>query len=325
MEISTWQHYVGTLPAHIQQHAEALRQSVVRICRDSHLDGCTFLPDQTNHVEYEDAAQVFSEAFAQTLLRKPLTQHEIPLLYLGYHLATRFTGTRYVHGFLLSDQAVYLQDDFSVIGEAPLPQAFALPRNPQDVAAFIGQLGQRFKGWKDWAKLEDADVDTWQREVLVLLQSAITTILAYHQQHGSQQTLQPQTIDLAKFVAAHGLGETIRAGNLPENAKKLDKVSAKFRIPAGEAIHLAIADFPFLGGPYGIALTASAVYTKDLMEDPLRLPLSEVDERTLRYSDDGKEMRINGDTPLFFPNHIKSAVRDEVLELLSQKIRLLKG
>ena len=74
-----------------------------------------------------------------------------------------------------------------------------------------------------------------------------------------------------------------------------------------------------------MALTRSALYTKDLMEDPLRLPLAEVDERSLRYSDDGKEMRINGDTPVFFPIHIKSSVREQLLDLLKQEIRQLKS
>ena len=117
----------------------------------------------------------------------------------------------------------------------------------------------------------------------------------------------------------------VLAANVPENAKKLGKISAKFKIPAGEAIHLALAEFPLFGGPYGMALTRSALYTKDLMEDPLCLPLSEVDERTLRYSEDGKEMRINGDTPVFFPIHIKNSVREQLLDLLKQEIRQLKA
>ena len=71
--------------------------------------------------------------------------------------------------------------------------------------------------------------------------------------------------------------------------------------------------------------TTTEIYTKDLMEDPLRLPLAEVDERSLRYSDDGKEMRINGDMPVFFPIHIKSSVREQLLDLLKQEIRQLKA
>ena len=89
--------------------------------------------------------------------------------------------------------------------------------------------------------------------------------------------------------------------------------------------YLTLADFPLFGGPYGMALTRGAFYTKDLMEDPLRLPLAEVDERSLRYSDDGKEMRINGDTPVFFPIHIKNSVQERLLDLLKQEIRLLKS
>ena len=327
MGFSTWQQYIATLPLEAQNHALALRQQIAQIATasDSELQSYIFLPDQTDHAEFEDAAQVFAEAFVQMQLREALAQYEIPLLFVGYHVATRFTGKRFAQGILLTDQAVYMQDDFSVLSEAPLAQSFALPRNSSDVPLFTQQLGTRFQRWKDWLGLADASAETFQPKVLELLQNAISAVLHYHQQHGSQQNLQAQPIDLAKFIASHGLGSMVLAANVPENAKKLGKISAKFKIPAGEAIHLALAEFPLFGGPYGMALTRSALYTKDLMEDPLRLPLAEVDERSLRYSDDGKEMRINGDTPVFFPIHIKSSVREQLLDLLKQEIKQLKS
>ena len=329
MGFSTWQQYIATLPVATQNHAQPLREQVrlIAAASDSELQSYVFLPDQMDHAEFEDAAQVFAEAFAQMQLREPLAQHEIPLLFVGYHVATRFTGNRFAQGFLLTDQAVYMQDDFSVLSEAPLAQSFALPRNSSDVPVFTQQLGTRFQRWKDWLGLANASAsaETFQTKILGLLQSAISSVLQYHQQHGSQQNLQAQPIDLAKFIASHGLGSMILAANVPENAKKLGKIGTKFQIPADEAIHLALAEFPLFGGPYGMALTRSALYTKDLMEDPLRLPLAEVDERSLRYSDDGKEMRINGDTPVFFPIHIKSSVREQLLDLLKQEIKQLKS
>ena len=327
MRLSIWQQYVETLPQATQSHALPLRQGVAQVATgaDTELVSYVFLPDQTDHAEFEDAALVFAEAFAQMQLREPLTQHEVPLLFIGYHLATRFTGKRFAQGFLLTDQAIYVQDDFSVLSEAPLAQSFALPRHSGDVPLFVQQLGTRFQRWKDWLGLADSSPEVLQPKVLKLLQNAISSVLQYHQQHGSQQDLQAQPIDLAKFIAAHGLGSMALAGNVPENAKKLSKISAKFQIPAGEAIHLALAEFPLFGGPYGMALTRSAFYTKDLMEDPLRLPLAQVDERSLRYSEDGKEMRINGDTPVFFPIHIKNSVQERLLDLLKQEIRLLKS
>ena len=327
MEFNAWQQYIATLPVETQNHAQALREQVnlIAATSDGELQSYVFLPDQMDHAEFEDAALVFAEAFAQMQLREPLTQHEIPLLFVGYHLATRFTGNRFAQGFLLTDQAVYMQDDFSVLSEPPLAQSFALPRNSGDVPVFTQQLGTQFQRWKDWLGLADSSPEVLQPKVLKLLQNAISSVLQYHQQHGSQQDLQAQPIDLAKFIAAHGLGSMALAGNVPENAQKLSKISAKFQIPAGEAIHLALADFPLFGGPYGMALTRSAFYTKDLMEDPLRLPLAQVDERSLRYSEDGKEMRINSDTPVFFPIHIKNSVQERLLDLLKQEIRLLKS
>ena len=327
MEFNAWQQYIATLPVETQNHAQALREQVnlIAATSDGELQSYVFLPDQMDHAEFEDAALVFAEAFAQMQLREPLTQHEIPLLFVGYHLATRFTGNRFAQGFLLTDQAVYMQDDFSVLSEPPLAQSFALPRNSGDVPVFTQQLGTQFQRWKDWLGLVDSSPEVLQPKVLELLQNAISAVQHYHQQHGTQQDLQAQPINLAKFIAAHGLGDMALSGNEPKNVKKLAKISAKFQIPADEAIHLALADFPLFGGPYGMALTRSAFYTKDLMEEPLRLPLAQVDERSLRYCDDGKEMRINSDTPVFFPVHIKSSVREQLLDLLKQEIRLLKS
>ena len=322
----TWQQYISSLAADTQQRAQVLREEVVQICADalSQLAPFVFLPDQ-QHPIHEDASRVFSEAFTQMLLRKPLTSGEAPLLFVGYHIATRFTGSRFAQGFLLTDQAIYVQDDFSVLSEAPLARALALPLHAQDTQAFVVSLGKQYQQWGDWAKLAEQDASSLQQQVLTLMQSAIEKVLAYHQQHQSQQRIAPRNIDLGQFVREHSLGDSVLAGNEPGNAKKLGKVKAKFLIPEGEAVHLALADFPFFGGPYGLAMTTNALYTKDLMEDPLRISLTEVDERTLEYSEDGKEMRIHGGTPLFFPNHIKTSVRSELLDLLKQQIRQLKS
>lgn len=259
------------------------------------------------------------------LSRKPLAENEVPLLFVGYHVATRLTGSRFAQGFLLSDQAVYIQDDFSVISEAPLPLAHALPQNAADAAPFVVSMVQRYPHMKDWAELGGTLQQLMAEQVGALLLAAVQTVLAYHAQHGSQQQLVSKPIALAEFIASHGLDGSLLLGSNAAAAKKLGKVAAKFQIPAGEAITLALADFPFLGGPYGLALTAQALYTRDVMESPQRLALADVDSRTLRYSDDGKEMRVNNKAPLFFPNHIKTSVRDDLLELLKQQIALLKN
>ncbi|QXZ09812.1 hypothetical protein KUF54_00600 [Comamonas sp. Y33R10-2] len=326
-EAMPWQNYISELPLTTQQHAQALRSLVDSLATSAEpvLSHSIFLPDQQNHAQYEDAPEVFEKAYVQLLLPKPLVGEEVPLLFLGYHIATRFTGNRLSQGFLLTDQAVYLQDDFSVLSQAPLPRAFALPGSAQDVPSFVQQLGKQFQTWKDWAKLENSDVATQQQQVLSFLQTVIAAVLNYHQSHATLRRIEAKPIDVAQFVSQHGISGNLLAGNVAGDAKKLGKVSAKFRIPDGETLHLALVDFPLFGGPYGTALTGKAIYSKDLMEDPLRIPLAEADERTLDYSEDGKEMRINGSTALFFPNHIKATIRDELLDLLKQEIRRAKG
>lgn len=325
-ETTPWQSYIDTLGLPNQQHAVALRDMVDSLAclAEPALGHSLFLPDQQDHAHYEDAAKVFESAYEQLLFRKPLVGAEVPLLFLGYHLATRFTGGRASQGILLTDQAVYLQDDFSVLSEAPLPRAHALPATAQDAPAFVLQLGKQFQTWKDWAKLEGVDEATQQQQVLSFLQTVIAAVLNYHQSHATLRRIEAKPIDVAQFVSQHGISGNLLAGNVAGDAKKLGKVSAKFRIPDGEPLHLALVDFPFFGDPYGTALTGKALYTKDLMEEPLRIPLPEVNERTLDYTEDGKEMRINGSAALFFPNHIKATIRGELLDLLKQEIRRAK-
>lgn len=322
----SWAAHLSTLSAHHRKHGEALKPLVAQAAMH-HAAGISdfiFLPEQNGPSQFEDAAQIFDAAFAQMLLRKPLATEETPLLFVGYHVATRFTGSRFAQGFLLSDQAVYVQDDFSVLSDAPLPQAHALPHSAETAPAFVERLVQRFKDKAMFAKLGGASPEQVLEQITSPLLAAVQAVLGYHRLNGSLQVAASEPISPTQFVAAHGLGNTLLLGSDASASKKLAKVAAKFQIPAGETITLALADFPFLGGAWGTALTAQALYTRDLMENPLRLPLADLEPGTLRYSDDGKEMRVNGNTPLFFPNHIKASVRDELLELLRQQLALLR-
>jgi hypothetical protein len=322
---SSWSAHIKNLPEPIQNHGHQLRhrmrQAMERLGKDP-LASYIFLPEQSDHVEHEDAALVFDAAISQWVVRYALSPHEVPLLYLGHHTAIRMTGVRFAQGFVLTDQALYAQDDCSVIGEMPAPKVYALPQQHADAASFLAYATGRF-AWEDWAQLCRLEPSSLREQALFVLQHGLQAVLDYHQQHGTQLRLQAMPIALSPFIAHHGLQNELLLGDDPAAAKKLAKVVRKFCIPAQERLHLAWVDFIWFGPPWGLAMTDQALYTRDLLEQPIRIPLEKVDPASLHYSDDGKEMRLNGKIPLFLPAHFKTSIRDEMRALLQQEIQSL--
>jgi len=62
-------------------------------------------------------------AVEQMYLPQPWVGDEIPLFFLGYHAMNRLSGKRTSQGLLLADEAVYVQDDFTMLSAAPPPPA----------------------------------------------------------------------------------------------------------------------------------------------------------------------------------------------------------
>lgn len=326
---TSFSEHLQRLPAERAQHGAALRETVERHVRrpsNADLSGFLFLPDQTDHPDHNDAAEVFAQAVEQMVLPAPWVGDEIPLLFVGYHAMNRLTGRRTAQGLLLSDQAMYVQDDFTMLSSTPPPaQGHALPAAPQDVAAFVSTLLARFKAWKDWATVADMNEAFMQNRWSVVLEPVVDAVVSYHAQHASRREAPQRVWTLAEVVAGYGAADTLLDPANPKLAKKLGKVTDKFGIGAQETLQWALVDFPLFGGPYGLALTTQALIGKDLMEDPVRIPLDTVDARTLRFSDKGDELVAGSHPPLTVPAHLKDALRAPFLELLKQEVVRLQS
>lgn len=321
--------HLQTLPSGLSQHGAPLRAELQQLPQQpSHaaLSGFVFLPDQADHPDHEDAPQVFAQAVEQMYFPRPWIGDEIPLLFLGYHAMNRLSGRRTSQGLLLTDQAVYVQDEFTVLSSAPPPaQGHALPQRVDDAPVFVAALLARYKAWKDWAGVAGWPEADLRARCEALLASAVSAVLAYHAQHGSRREAARREWQLAELVADHGVGETLLDPANPKLAKKLGKVCGKFEIPAGEAPRWALAEFPLFGGPYGIALTARALYGKDLMEAPQCIPLERLDASSLRFSDKGDQLLTGANPPLAVPAHMKEGLRAPFLEFLRQEVLQLQG
>lgn len=326
---SSFPDHLATLPPERALHGAALRAQVQQqLQRPSNADlsAFVFLPDQVDHPEHEDAAQVFAQAVEQMYLPKPSMGDEIPLLFLGYHAMNRFSGKRTSQGWLLTDQAIYVQDDFTVLSTAPPPaRGQALPTRTEDVAPFLSSLLANYKAWKDWAALAQCPESVLPTRCEVLLALVIGAVLDYHAQHGSQRQAQSREWTLAGLVADHDAAETLLDPLNPKLSKKLGKVVGKFQIPADETLRFALVDFPLFGGPYGFALTSKALYGKDLMEPPLRIALAQVDADDLQISEKGDSLATGANPPIALPSYTKEALRQPFLEFLKQEVVRLQS
>lgn len=315
--------YLDLLPAERVQLGAALRADVERQVRaqaDAELSAFVFLPDQVDHPDHTDAAQVFAQAVAQMYLPKPWVGEEVPLLFVGYHVMNRLTGKRTSQGLLLTDQAAYVQDDFTVLLAQPVAVGHALPARADDANAFVANLLAHYKGWKDWVALADESEAALSARCRALLVPAVTTVVDFHRQHGSQRQAALREWTLATLVADHGAGDTLLDPANPKLAKKLDKVASKFQIPAGEKLQFALVDFPLFGGPYGLALTTQALYGKDLMEAPMRIALDGLDARGLHFGTQNDALLTGSNQTITLPAHLTAALRTPFLEFLQQEI-----
>lgn len=325
---SSFTDYLGTLPQEQAQHGDALRSQVRQQVQPSgaELSPFLFLPDQVDHPEHEDAAQVFAQAVEQMYLPRPLVNDEIPLLFLGYHAMNRFSGKRTAQGFLLTDQAIYVQDDFTVLSAAPPPaRGLALPARIDEMQSFVSELLASYKAWKDWADLAQCPESALSARCGASLESVIGTVIDYHAQHGSLRQAPARQWKLAELVAEHDAGDALLDPLNPKLSKKLGKVIGKFQIPADEALQFALVDFPLFGGPYGLALTSKALYGKDLMESPLRIALAQVDASTLQISEKGDRLSTGANPPLALPSYADAALREPFLGLLKQEVIRLQS
>jgi hypothetical protein len=325
---SSFNDHLGTLPTELSRHGMALRSQVqqrISTLPDSGLSAFLFLPDQTDHPDHEDAPQVFAQAVEQMYLPKPHVGDEIPLLFLGYHAMSRLSGKRTSQGFLLTDQAMYVQDDFTVLLAAPLAQSHVLPGGISEVPSFVSALLERYKSWKDWAGVSSLPEPMLRERCGALLAPVVGAVVEYHAQHASQRQAPQRTWTLSELVADHDAADTLLDPLNPKLSKKLGKVSGKFQVPANETLQFALVDFPLFGGPYGLALTKQALYGKDLMEAPVRIALQSVDASALQITEKGDELLTGSNEPVALPAYMEAALREPFLAFLKQEIVSLQS
>jgi len=223
-----------------------------------------FLPNQQGHPLFDDAAEVFWKAVEQLYLRDAVSDGDLPLVYWGFH-SIDLLARRSSNGVLVTDRALYLVDAGRSSARVPLASVDTISADDERLA-----VGDAAIGLTQAARLlsEDSAVDSarYLRDVVALLQSAIDTPAA---DEDSELTTD-------QLVRASRLSEDFLLPSRPKDAKKIAKLAAKWQIPADETVRVSLSSATF-AGIYGLAITETALYSRDLMEPLDRTALADID------------------------------------------------
>ncbi|EKT59615.1 coenzyme F390 synthetase [Providencia burhodogranariea DSM 19968] len=276
-----------------------------------------FLPEGL-HPIHTNMHQVFSKSFQELALRQPRLPEEIPVIFIGYHAQNRLSKKQQTKGFLLTDQTLYIQDNFSTLFEQSLPRSYALPNKNEDINSFIHQIIVGYH-WSDKQNVPAIGI-----KIEHTLIAMISVILNHHKQCNSLIKPQPEII-LERLLQLYK-PSSLHAKTDNKQKKTLANVAKKFAVPAMEEIIYSITDNALFGGAYGVAVTKNALYSKELFESPKRFPITELSETlNLKLSDDRKNIIVTDNRTLYLPNRLDEKDKQKAIKLIQETIELLRG
>jgi hypothetical protein len=279
--------YLSSLPADRRDALGGLMSAVAAVPVPPSNNSFVFLAGQTTHPEFDDAESVFWKAVEQLQLRNAVSDGELPLIYWGFHSIDLLLRRR-SNGILVTDRTVYLDDvgnssaQFAV--ESADPVSIRVAGESLEVGGASIDLAQ-IAGMLEPTTAVDAAA--YLSAVVAAVQAAGRSVAGYGSAASAEAT---QTVE--QLVLASRMGSDFRLPARPKDAKALNKLSAKWNLPADEVLLVSLSSATF-AGVYGIAITNKAVYSKDLMEPLFRTALEDVDgfvweaeTKTFRVSND---------------------------------------
>jgi hypothetical protein len=268
-----------------------------------------FLPNQLDHPEWEDAAQVFWNATSELYLAHARAEGELPVLYWGFH-SYDLLARRSSNGVLFTDRSIYIMD----VGRA----FAAVPLAAVDTGEFgrdgdIANLGVAQIDLKPARRLLDDDaIDSSLRYL-----ARVTSILADAapaESEPAEAVSSDQLIERSTFSSEFALASR------PADAKRIAKLVSKWKLPADEVVRFTFSSATF-AGVYGIAVTETRVYTRDLMEPLEQALLSDVDPDQIRWDAEKKGFVIAGSQLMPTLPSITDDSRDYFVDLLQRLLR----
>lgn len=302
-----------------------------------------------------DNAEVFLGAWSGMVkAHYPDNDGEIPLLLVGFHQASRFGSNREPWGVFMTDAAAYASVD---LYGSKAPRRYAYPLLDAASAGWASTFAEKLvadfdpKGIAQFVKLSTAtpdydSVDNPEQRACVAISSpeqmaetiraALTLALdAFAAVSGSLRHAgaasggepepragqSPEPVTLSRRLLELGLSEYTKLGTDVRHVKHFKKFAAKLGMPPEENVLFSFSDSTF-AGIYGLVVTDRAIWSRDLMEDPVSQPL---DSGGDIVSNDEEHTLVIGEGPVhhigeFVPERLMPSVAALLDECLKGKI-----
>lgn len=266
--------------------------SMTRSLADSAVDlsEFVFVPGQP-HPDWDDAAEVIWQAVEQLMLPNPASPDELPILWVGYHVADRLTKKRQAQGFLLTDRRLVVKDSVDLIFSKGHERQYALEGNSTSAAESAAALVASVMNDYDWdtaGDLVDQEDAEWIEELLAAAVTGTLQTLGRPDRTGPAPAATPSApvvADLRGRVAELGLAADVKYPDDSKHAKHFAKLAKVIPLDAGERILASFSGGTLLG-VYGLLLTDTNLRSRDLGEPAICTPRAEIDASSVQQSGD---------------------------------------
>lgn len=249
-----------------------------------------FIPGQ-RHPRFEDSEEVFWRAVRQLMLVEPAGRDEVPVAWIGYDVANRFTGRREAQGFLLTDRRVVVKDQVDGVFGTATPRQFPFFVGQDGIAGSAVEIAGSVVASYDWDAARSLVDGSTERGLGLLLAELLVAILeALTRLRIALAPAPVAAADLRGRVRELGLSDAAKLPDDPRHVKHFAKLQKKLPLESGERVLLAFTGST-LAGVYGLVLTDLGVRSKDLGEYPVFTPAGEIVADAVRI-DDRSEHRL---------------------------------
>ncbi|MBL3687658.1 hypothetical protein D3248_11940 [Leucobacter zeae] len=287
--------YLETLPETRRARFESLVAAVSsRVEAAPRIHAFLFLP-QRQHSHFEDADDAFWETVEQLMLAEPAGTDELPLAWVGYHVANRFTNRRQAQGFLVTDRRLLVQDQLSGLFGASLPRQHPLFIGPAGAAASAAEIVGSATASYDWEFAGPLVDEAAAQHLATALAEILTAVLESLGRAGEAQEAPaaPKAADLHGRLRDLNLAAPAKSPDDPKHAKHFAKLAKKMPLDPGERILVAFTDATLMG-VYGLVLTDRGVRSRDLGEAPVSTPRDRIDPAAVRVDPENAQRLLLG-------------------------------
>ena len=300
--------YLSGLPVGDLSRFEELSARVDAVQAPASIASFVFLPNQVGHPEFEDAAEVFWQAVTELYLKNPRTDEELPLVYWGFH-SLDLLLRRSSNGVLVTDRTLYLVDAGRSSAAFSLVDVAAIRVEGDDLRVDSKTGPGASLGLAQAQRL--LEPDTASNAV-----GYLTAVLA-----ALPRTAEAPAASLssAERISRSNLSSDFQLAGRSSDAKSLAKLATKWKLPATEPVLFALSSATF-AGVYGFAVTASTLYSRDLMEPLESTALADVDPSAIHWDAEAKNFRVNASQTIPVLPSITDDNREYFLGLLREML-----